>query len=230
MSDNIKIIDQQKIPKTAGFKKFLFRLTGSFKRLLKSASGTVLKYYYFNPIGNGVKILGTGNSNFDSLNIYETSDIGEADILIIQGDIPKPLLRECVNLYERMKEPKFTIIIGLEIERKSDLSLSYNIIRRMDKYIPADLYCEDKFGDLEVIRTLLIELREGIRENRFQGWERYCESFEYYRTNQQNILGLRSEWAETDEKYIKRAVEKSEESEDNDNNEKRADDSIFKED
>ncbi len=115
----------------------------------------------------------------------------QADLLLITGYLTVKTLKRVVRSYEQMPDPKYVIGFGSCTVNGGMYWDSYNTIKRLDLYIPVDLYIAGCMPRPEAIIDSFTELIKGIKEGRFDGWIRYRENIEFYKRNQAMVMDIR---------------------------------------
>jgi NADH-quinone oxidoreductase subunit B len=67
---------------------------------------------------------------------------------------------------------------------------SYNTIKRLDKYIPVDIYVAGCMPRPEGIMNAFLKLMKLIDEGKARGWERYKKYYEQYKKNQEMVFNF----------------------------------------
>ena len=112
----------------------------------------------------------------------------QSSVFIIGGYSSIKTLKRIVRSYEQMQGPKFVIALGICPVNGGMYWDSYNTIKRLDQYIPVDLYITRCMPRPEVLVGGLVELKKMIREGRCDGANRYVEKFDWYKANQKRVI------------------------------------------
>ena len=112
----------------------------------------------------------------------------QSSVFIIGGYSSVKTLKRIVRSYEQMQGPKFVISLGICPINGGMYWDSYNTIKRLDQYIPVDLYITGCMLRPEVLVGGLVELKKMIREGRCDGVNRYVEKFDWYKANQKRVI------------------------------------------
>jgi len=83
---------------------------------------------------------------------------------------------------------KFVIALGICPVNGGMYWDSYNTIKRLDQYIPVDLYITGCMPRPEVLVAGALELKKMIKEGRCDGANRYVENFDWYKANQKKVI------------------------------------------
>jgi len=113
----------------------------------------------------------------------------QADILIITGYLSTKTLRRVIYTYEQMQDPKYVLGFGSCTINGGMYWDSYNTVKQLDKYLPVDLYIAGCMPRPEAILEGFLELKNKIEVGDADGYKRYKEDYEFYKTNQENVLG-----------------------------------------
>ncbi len=113
----------------------------------------------------------------------------QADILLVTGYVNIKTLRRIVTVYEQMLDPKYVIGFGSCPINGGVYWDSYSVIKRLDKYIPVDLYIAGCMPRPEAIITAFRYLMDLIDKGKADGYKRYKENLEFYKANQRKVLG-----------------------------------------
>ena len=90
-----------------------------------------------------------------------------------------------------MPNPKYVIGFGSCTLNGGMYWDSYNTIKRLDLYLPVDIYIAGCMPRPEAIIDAFLRLREGIAKGEFNGWKKYYENLEWYKRNQARIMDIR---------------------------------------
>ena len=112
----------------------------------------------------------------------------QADILLVTGYVAVKTLKRIVRVYEQMQEPKYVIAFGSCPINGGLYWDSYNTIKRLDKYIPVDVYIAGCMPRPEAILDAFLGLMKMIDEGKANGWKRYHDYFDKYIQNQKRVF------------------------------------------
>ena len=113
----------------------------------------------------------------------------QADILLVTGYVNVKTLRRIVTVYEQMLDPKYVIGFGSCPINGGIYWDSYPVIKKLDKYIPVDLYIAGCMPRPEAVITSFRHLMDLIDKGKADGYKRYRENYAYYKENQRKVLG-----------------------------------------
>jgi NADH-quinone oxidoreductase subunit B len=112
----------------------------------------------------------------------------QASVFMIGGYSSVKTLKRIVRSYEQMQGPKFVVALGICPVNGGMYWDSYNTIKRLDQYIPVDLYITGCMPRPEVLVGALVELKKMIKEGQCDGANRYVENFDWYKANQKRVI------------------------------------------
>jgi len=117
----------------------------------------------------------------------------QANLFLITGYVSVKTLRFIIRSYEQMPEPKFTVGFGSCPINGGMYWDSYNTIKHLDKYIPVDGWIAGCMPRPEAVFVAVTHLWTLIDKGMADGYKKYREDYQYYRENQEKILG-KLEW------------------------------------
>ncbi len=112
----------------------------------------------------------------------------QANLFIISGYLSIKTLKRVIRSYEQMQNPKFVMALGSCTINGGQYWDSYNTIKKLDEYIPVDVYIAGCMPRPEAILEGFNLLKERIRKGRAEGANQYAENFDYYKSNQKKII------------------------------------------
>ncbi len=113
----------------------------------------------------------------------------QADILLVTGYLSVKTLRRLIYTYEQMQDPKWVVGFGSCTINGGIYYDSYATIKRLDLYLPVDLYIAGCMPRPEAVINGFKKLMDMIKSGEANGWKKYKENLEWYRANQRKILG-----------------------------------------
>lgn len=113
----------------------------------------------------------------------------QADILLITGYLSTKTLRRVIYSYEQMQSPKYIVGFGSCTLNGGIYYDSYATIKKLDLYIPVDLYLAGCMPRPEAIVNGFNKLMKKIDAGEADGWKRYQENYDNYKKNQLSALG-----------------------------------------
>ena len=112
----------------------------------------------------------------------------QANLLIISGYLSVKTLKRAIRAYEQMQSPKYVIGLGSCTINGGMYWDSYNTIKRLDQYLPVDLYIAGCMPRPEALLAGFAELKQQIRAGRCEGANQYAEQFSWYKANQKSVI------------------------------------------
>ncbi len=113
----------------------------------------------------------------------------QADILLITGYLSIKTLKRVILSYEQMQSPKYVIGFGSCTINGGMYWNSYATVKRLDQYIPADLFIAGCMPRPEAVQQVLLKLMEDIDAGKANGWQDYYNNYDRYLGNQQALFG-----------------------------------------
>ncbi len=108
----------------------------------------------------------------------------QADVMLITGYLTVKTLKRVVQVYEQMQAPKYIISFGSCPINGGMYWDSYNTMKRLDRYLPVDVYVGGCMPRPEAVMDAFLKLMELIDEGKTRGWEKYQKYHEQYKRNQ----------------------------------------------
>ena len=135
----------------------------------------------------------TFTSRYDAerLGIRGAATPRQADVIIVSGYCSYKTLRRIIRTYEQMSNPKYVLALGSCTINGGMYWDSYNTIKKLEDYIPVDLYVNGCMPRPESILEGFIELQNSIAKGGATAWQKYEDNYEFYRKNQEAILGAK---------------------------------------
>jgi NADH-quinone oxidoreductase subunit B len=132
----------------------------------------------------------TSRYDIERLGVVGVATPRQADILIVSGYCSYKTLKRVIRSYEQMSEPKYVIGLGSCTINGGMYWDSYNTIKKLDDYIPVDMYVNGCMPRPEALIEGFVKLQESIRTaTKRAGYSDYRENHEFYKTNQKKIFG-----------------------------------------
>jgi len=133
----------------------------------------------------------TITSRFDSerLGIQPMVTPRQADILLITGYLSVKTLKRVILSYEQMQGPKYVIGMGSCTINGGMYWHSYATIKRLQEYLPVDMYIAGCMPRPEAIQQGFLQLMSNIDQGRAQSWKEYYRNYDHYLGNQQALFG-----------------------------------------
>lgn len=112
----------------------------------------------------------------------------QANLLIISGYLSVKTLKRAIRAYEQMQGPKYVVGLGSCTINGGMYWDSYNTIKRLDAYLPVDLYIAGCMPRPEALLAGFMELKKLIRAGKAEGANLYAENFATYKAAQKSVI------------------------------------------
>lgn len=112
----------------------------------------------------------------------------QSSVFVIGGYASVKTLKRIVRSYEQMMGPKFVVALGSCTINGGMYWDSYNTIKRIDQYIPVDVYITGCMPRPEALLAGFQELKRIIRAGKAEGQNLYARDFERYKANQKRVI------------------------------------------
>lgn len=113
----------------------------------------------------------------------------QADILLITGYVSLKTLKRVILSYEQMQAPKYVIGFGSCTINGGMYWNSYATVKRLDEYIPTDLFVAGCMPRPEAVQEVLLELMRQIDGGHANAWRDYYRNYDHYLGKQQALFG-----------------------------------------
>jgi len=113
----------------------------------------------------------------------------QADILLITGYLSAKTLKRVILTYEQMQDPKWVVGFGSCTINGGMYWNSYATIKKLDRYVPVEIYIAGCMPRPEAIINSFNVLIQRIDEGKANSWKDYYENYDYYKKNQEAVLG-----------------------------------------
>ncbi len=190
MSDN-ELVNQQfpvKVEQPGGSGNIFARVFDELTAFCRSRSLFILHYC----TGCGaIELPPAMTSRFDMerLGISPMVSPRQADILLITGYVSVKTLKRVILTYEQMGSPKYVIGICSCTVNGGMYWQSYATAKKLNDYMPVDLYIAGCMPRPEAVITGLRQLMENIRRGEANGWQDYYRRYDHYLGHQQRLFG-----------------------------------------
>jgi len=131
----------------------------------------------------------TSRFDMERLGVSPMVSPRQADILLITGYVSVKTLKRVMLTYEQMASPKYVIGICSCTVNGGMYWQSYATAKKLNDYMPVDLYIAGCMPRPEAVITGLRELMEKIRKGDAVGWQDYYRRYDHYLGNQQRLFG-----------------------------------------
>lgn len=190
MSEN-ELVNQQfpvKVEQPGGSGNIFARVFDELTAFCRSRSMFILHYC----TGCGaIELPPAMTSRFDMerLGISPMVSPRQADILLITGYVSVKTLKRVILTYEQMGSPKYVIGICSCTVNGGMYWQSYATAKKLNDYMPVDLYIAGCMPRPEAVITGLRQLMENIRRGEANSWQDYYQRYDHYLGNQQRLFG-----------------------------------------
>ena len=112
----------------------------------------------------------------------------QANLLIISGYLSTKTLKRVIRVYEQMQNPKYVMGLGSCTINGGMYFDSYNTIKRLDYYLPVDVYVAGCMPRPEALLAGFEGLKKLIKEGNAEGANIYAQKFDWYKANQKQVI------------------------------------------
>jgi len=112
----------------------------------------------------------------------------QSNVLIISGYLAVKSLKRVIRSYEQMPSPKWIVGLGSCTINGGMYWDSYNTIKRLDDYLPVDIFINGCMPRPEGVIDGFIELQKLISSGQAMGWKKYQDNLDWYRVNQKKVI------------------------------------------
>lgn len=131
----------------------------------------------------------TSRFDMERLGIQPMVTPRQADILLITGYVSIKTLKRIILTYEQMGSPKYVIGICSCTVNGGMYWQSYATAKRIDEYLPVDMYIAGCMPRPEAVIAGLRKLTTKITDGHADSWKDYYRRYDYYLGNQQHLFG-----------------------------------------
>lgn len=131
----------------------------------------------------------TSRFDMERLGIQPMVTPRQADILLITGYVSVKTLKRVILTYEQMGSPKYVIGICSCTVNGGMYWQSYATAKKLNDYMPVDLYIAGCMPRPEAVIEGLQQLMEKIKTGKANSWEDYYRRYDFYLGNQQRLFG-----------------------------------------
>jgi NADH-quinone oxidoreductase subunit B len=131
----------------------------------------------------------TSRFDMERLGIQPMVSPRQADILLITGYVSIKTLKRVILTYEQMGSPKYVVGICSCTVNGGMYWQSYATAKKLDEYMPVDLYIAGCMPRPEAVISGLQKLMQRIRSGEAESWQDYYRNYDYYLGNQQKLFG-----------------------------------------
>ncbi|MCB1516515.1 MAG: NADH-quinone oxidoreductase subunit B [Hyphomicrobiaceae bacterium] len=112
----------------------------------------------------------------------------QANLLMISGYLSVKTLKRAIRTYEQMQGPKYVVGLGSCTINGGMYWDSYNTIKKLEEYLPVDLYIAGCMPRPEALLAGFMELKKKIKAGNAEGANKYAEKFDWYKANQKAVI------------------------------------------
>jgi len=112
----------------------------------------------------------------------------QADVIIVSGYCTFKTLKRIIRSYEQMCTPKYILALGSCTVNGGMYWDSYNTVKKLDDYLPVDMYVSGCMPRPEAIIEGFVKLQEEIANGKIGGWQKYEQNYEFYKKNQDKVI------------------------------------------
>jgi NADH-quinone oxidoreductase subunit B len=131
----------------------------------------------------------TSRFDMERLGIQPMVTPRQADILLVTGYVSVKTLKRIILTYEQMSSPKYVIGICSCTVNGGMYWQSYATAKKLDEYLPVDLYIAGCMPRPEAVIEGLKQLIDNIKDGKANNWKKYYHDYDYYLGNQQHLFG-----------------------------------------
>lgn len=131
----------------------------------------------------------TSRFDMERLGIQPMVTPRQADILLVTGYVSVKTLKRIILTYEQMSSPKYVVGICSCTVNGGMYWQSYATAKKLDEYLPVDLYIAGCMPRPEAVIEGLKKLMADIRSDKASNWKDYYRNYDYYLGNQQHLFG-----------------------------------------
>ena len=131
----------------------------------------------------------TSRFDMERLGIQPMVTPRQADILLITGYVSVKTLKRVILTYEQMASPKYVIGICSCTVNGGMYWQSYATAKKLNDYLPVDLYIAGCMPRPEAVITGLRQLMDKIKNDQANSWQDYYQRYDYYLGHQQRLFG-----------------------------------------
>jgi len=131
----------------------------------------------------------TSRFDMERLGIQPMVSPRQADILLITGYVSVKTLKRVILTYEQMAAPKYVVGICSCTVNGGMYWQSYATAKKLNDYLPVDIYIAGCMPRPEAVITGMRELMENIQAGRAESWKDYYRRYDHYLGNQQRLFG-----------------------------------------
>lgn len=175
----------------SGFKKRTNPFANVFDEMIKFCRSRSLFMLHYCTGCGAIELPPAMTSRFDMerLGIQPMVTPRQADILLVTGYVSVKTLKRIILTYEQMSSPKYVVGICSCTVNGGMYWQSYATAKKLDEYLPVDLYIAGCMPRPEAIMEGLKKLMGDIQSGKASNWRDYYQNYDTYLGNQQHLFG-----------------------------------------
>jgi NADH-quinone oxidoreductase subunit B len=144
-------------------------LTTTVDKALNWARSNSQWYLLFGLACCAIELMQTGGprADVDRFGAIPRATPRQSDLMIVAGTLTYKMGLRLKLLYEQMPEPKYVISMGSCANCGGLFSLSYSVMKGVDKIVPVDFYIPGCPPRPEALTEALLKLQEKMKKERF---------------------------------------------------------------
>jgi NADH-quinone oxidoreductase subunit B len=144
-------------------------VTTTVDKVLNWARANSQWYLLFGLACCAIELMQTGGprADVDRFGAIPRATPRQSDLMIVAGTLTYKMGLRLKLLYEQMPEPKYVISMGSCATCGGLFSLSYSVMKGVDKIVPVDFYIPGCPPRPEALTEALLKLQEKIKKERF---------------------------------------------------------------
>ena len=112
----------------------------------------------------------------------------QSNAFIISGYLSIKTLKRAIRSYEQMPSPKYIMALGSCTINGGTYHDSYNTIKRLDQYMPVDVYVAGCMPRPEALIRGFETLKTLIKEGKAEKANDYINNLAWYKANQKRVI------------------------------------------
>ncbi len=128
-----------------------------------------LWYLHFGLACCGIELMQTGGprADLDRFGMMPRATPRQADLMIVAGTLTFKMASRLRLLYDQMPDPKYVLAMGSCANCGGLFSLSYSVVRGVDKIVPVDVYIPGCPPRPEALTEGMIKIQEKMMREKF---------------------------------------------------------------
>lgn len=144
-------------------------VTTTVDKILNWARSNSQWYLLFGLACCAIELMQTGGprADVDRFGAIPRATPRQSDLMIVAGTLTYKMASRLKLLYEQMPEPKYVISMGSCATCGGLFSLSYSVLKGVDKIVPVDFYVPGCPPRPEALTEALLKLQEKMKNEHF---------------------------------------------------------------